>query len=54
MMTEDQRELIEEARDSIEAARILLPNLYPGYVAARLFHHVLSHPGVLGRRGIGL
>ncbi len=29
-MTDDQRELLEEARDSIEAAELLLQNLYPG------------------------
>jgi hypothetical protein len=47
-MSEDQQELVEEARDSIKAARILLQNLYPGYAAARLLRHVLSRPGVLG------
>lgn len=38
MMTEDQRELIEEARDSVEAAEILLQNLYPGYAASRAYY----------------
>lgn len=36
-MTEDQRELIAESRDSIEAARLLLQNQYPGYAAARAY-----------------
>lgn len=36
-MTEDQRELLMEARDSIEAARILLQNRYAGYAAARAY-----------------
>ena len=34
-MTEDQLELLEEARDSITAAKLLLENMYPGYAAAR-------------------
>lgn len=29
-MTEDQQEILDEARDSIEAAKILLHNMYPG------------------------
>ena len=37
-MIEDQQELIEEARDSIKAAKILLHNLYPGYAAARAYY----------------
>lgn len=37
-MSEDQQELVEEARDSIEAARILLQNLYPGYAASRAYY----------------
>jgi uncharacterized protein (UPF0332 family) len=36
-MIEDQQELIEEALDSIEAAKTLLHNLYPGYGAARAY-----------------
>jgi uncharacterized protein (UPF0332 family) len=40
-MTEDQRELLEEARDSIAAARLLLENLYPGYAAARAYYAML-------------
>lgn len=34
-MTEDQRELLEEARDSIAAAGFLLDGGYPGYAASR-------------------
>lgn len=37
-MSEDQQELVEEARDSIKAARILLQNLYPGYAASRAYY----------------
>lgn len=37
-MTDDQRELLEEARDSIEAAELLLQNMYPGYAAARAYY----------------
>ncbi len=37
-MTDDQRELLEEARDSVEAAELLLQNMYPGYAAARAYY----------------
>ena len=37
-MTEDQQELLEEARDSIAAAKLLLHNMYPGYAAARAYY----------------
>jgi uncharacterized protein (UPF0332 family) len=37
-MTDDQRELLEEAHDSIAAARLLLQNMYPGYAAARAYY----------------
>ena len=36
-MTEDQRGLLLEASDSINAARLLLQNMYPGYAAARAY-----------------
>ena len=36
-MTEDQRDLLEEARRSLDAARVLLGNGYPGYAAARAY-----------------
>ena len=34
-MTEDQLELLQQARDSISAARLLLDNGYPDYAASR-------------------
>jgi len=37
-MTEDQQELLEEARDSISAARLLLSGGYPGYAASRAYY----------------
>lgn len=37
-MTEDQRELLEEARDSIGAAGLLLDGGYPGYAASRAYY----------------
>ena len=37
-MTEDQRELLEEARDSIAAARLLLDGGFPGYAASRAYY----------------
>ncbi|HUV03673.1 MAG TPA: HEPN domain-containing protein [Armatimonadota bacterium] len=37
-MTEEQRELLLEAKDSIAAARILLDNGYPSYAAARAYY----------------
>lgn len=37
-MTEEQKELILEAKDSISAAQILLDNGYPSYAAARAYY----------------
>jgi uncharacterized protein (UPF0332 family) len=37
-MTEKQQELLEEARDSIGAARLLLSSGYPGYAASRAYY----------------
>jgi uncharacterized protein (UPF0332 family) len=37
-MTEDQRELLEEARDSLSAAKLLLTGGYPGYAASRVYY----------------
>jgi len=37
-MTEDQRELLEEGRDSIAAAKLLLKGEYPGYAASRAYY----------------
>ena len=37
-MTEDQRELLEEATDSITAAKLLLEGGYPGYAASRAYY----------------
>jgi uncharacterized protein (UPF0332 family) len=37
-MTADQRELLEEARDSISAATLLLNGGYPGYAASRAYY----------------
>ena len=37
-MTEDQQELLEEARDSLSAARLLLTGGYPGYAASRAYY----------------
>ena len=34
-MTEDEREPLEEARDSLLAAEMLLTGGYPGYAASR-------------------
>ncbi len=36
-MTDDQRELLMEAHDSISAAKLLLEGEYPGYAAARAY-----------------
>lgn len=36
-MTDDQRELLMEARDSIAAAKLLLEGEYPGYAASRAY-----------------
>jgi uncharacterized protein (UPF0332 family) len=37
-MTDDQRELLEEARDSLAAAKLLLTGGYPGYSASRAYY----------------
>lgn len=37
-MTRDQRELLEEATDSIAAAKLLLEGDYPGYAASRAYY----------------
>jgi len=37
-MTEDQLELLQQARDSISAARLLLDNGYPDYAASRAYY----------------
>ena len=37
-MTEDQKELIESARDSISAAKVLLSSGFPGYAASRAYY----------------
>lgn len=36
-MTDDQRELLLEARDSIAAAKLLIEGEYPGYAASRAY-----------------
>jgi uncharacterized protein (UPF0332 family) len=36
-VTDDQRELLLEARDSIAAAKLLLGGEYPGYAASRAY-----------------
>jgi uncharacterized protein (UPF0332 family) len=35
---DDQRELLEQARDSIAAARLLLEGGYPGFAASRAYY----------------
>lgn len=37
-MSEEQRELLLEGRDSIAAARVLLDNGYPSYAVARAYY----------------
>ena len=37
-MTEDQEELLLEARDSLSAAELLLREGYPGYAASRAYY----------------
>lgn len=37
-MTEDQKELLEEARESISAAKLLLMGGYSGYAASRSYY----------------
>lgn len=40
-MTDDQRELLDEALDSINAARLLLQNDFAGYAASRAYYAML-------------
>ena len=37
-MTQDQQELLEEARDSVSAAKWLLDGDFPGYAASRAYY----------------
>ena len=37
-MTEDQKDLLEEARDSISAAELLLSGGFPGYAVSRAYY----------------
>ena len=37
-MTEDQKDLLEEARDSISAADLLLAGGFPGYAVSRAYY----------------
>lgn len=37
-MTEDERDLLVEARDSLAAARTLLASGFPGYAASRAYY----------------
>jgi uncharacterized protein (UPF0332 family) len=37
-MTEDEKDLLLQARDSVSAARLLLQNGYPGYAASRAYY----------------
>lgn len=37
-MTEDQKELLEEARDSIKVAKIILKEGFPGFAASRAYY----------------
>jgi uncharacterized protein (UPF0332 family) len=37
-MTEEQRELLLQARDSLKAAKWLMKGEYPGYAAARAYY----------------
>ena len=37
-MTEDQKDLLEEARESISAADLLLMGGYPGYAVSRAYY----------------
>jgi uncharacterized protein (UPF0332 family) len=37
-MTPEQQELLDQARDSIAAAKLLLEQLYPGYAASRAYY----------------
>jgi uncharacterized protein (UPF0332 family) len=37
-MTDDQLDLLQEARDSVSAAKLLLGGGYPGYAASRAYY----------------
>jgi uncharacterized protein (UPF0332 family) len=37
-LTEDQRELLDKARDSIAAAKLLLEGAYPDFAASRVYY----------------
>ncbi|MFT5366129.1 MAG: hypothetical protein ACI8V2_001076 [Candidatus Latescibacterota bacterium] len=37
-MTEEQQELLLQARDSLEAAKLLMKGEYPGYAASRAYY----------------
>ncbi|HUT34989.1 MAG TPA: HEPN domain-containing protein [Planctomycetota bacterium] len=37
-MTADERDLLEEARDSLEVAKFILSKGYPGYAASRAYY----------------
>lgn len=37
-MTDDQLDLLQEARDSVSAAKLLLEGGYPGYAASRAYY----------------
>lgn len=37
-MTEDEKDLLLQARESLSAARLLLQNGYPGYAASRAYY----------------
>jgi len=37
-MTEEQKELLLQARDSLEAAKLLMKGEYPGYAASRAYY----------------
>lgn len=40
-MTDDQQELLVEAQDSIDAAKLLLENGFAGYAAVRAYYAML-------------
>lgn len=40
-MTDDQQELLDEAQDSIDAAKLLLENGFAGYAASRAYYAML-------------
>ena len=52
-MTEDQRDLLEEARDSISAADLLLTGGFPGYAVSRAYY-AMFYVAEAFLEGIGL